>query len=189
MGIETDLIQEEIKDIIIKTFLAVQPQLSHEYKSWLSDDIDGASWFEILGFDIMLDDNLDPYLIEINHAPAFGTDSKLDYDIKSKLLSDSFRMLNMSVKRKIKYKRERNKVAQNRIFNGRKEIITQEEKDMVRKIQNLERHHFEIENKGNYELLYPLLVDKNVVGNEGSNYIKPEVSNHKSDQSTSNESK
>ena len=32
-GIETDIIQEEIKDIIIKSFLAVQPQLAHDFKS------------------------------------------------------------------------------------------------------------------------------------------------------------
>ena len=38
--------------------------------------------FEILGFDIMLDENLKPYLIEINHAPSFNTDSPLDEKIK-----------------------------------------------------------------------------------------------------------
>jgi len=107
MGIETDLIQEEIKDIIVKTFMTVQPQLSHDYKSWISDDLDGTNCFEILGFDIMIDDNLDPFLIEINHAPAFGTDSNLDFKIKSKLLTDSFRMLNMSVKRKLLLKKRK----------------------------------------------------------------------------------
>lgn len=103
-GIETDLIKEEINDILIKTFLSVQPQLAHEYKSCLADDIDGSSCFEILGFDIMLDDNLDPFLIEVNHAPSFATDSNLDLNIKTALLRDSFRMLNMSLSRKTKYK-------------------------------------------------------------------------------------
>lgn len=42
-GIETDVIHEEIKDIIVKTFLAVQPQLAHEYKSCISDDLDGTN--------------------------------------------------------------------------------------------------------------------------------------------------
>lgn len=79
-GIDTDVIQEEIRDIIIKTFLAVHPQLSHEYKSCMTEDIDGTSCFEILGFDIMLNEDLDPILIEINHAPAFGTDSNIDFN-------------------------------------------------------------------------------------------------------------
>jgi tubulin polyglutamylase TTLL6/13 len=34
--------------------------------------------FEILGFDIMLDENLKPWLLEVNHAPSFHTDSPLD---------------------------------------------------------------------------------------------------------------
>lgn len=41
-GIETDLIQEEIRDIIVKTFLAVQPQLAHEYRSCITDNSDGT---------------------------------------------------------------------------------------------------------------------------------------------------
>lgn len=43
MGVETNIIQEEIKDIVIKSFLAVKPQLSHEYKSCVADDVDGTN--------------------------------------------------------------------------------------------------------------------------------------------------
>lgn len=165
-GIETNIIMEEIKDIIIKTFLAVQPQLAHEYKSCLSEDIDGSMCFEILGFDVMLDENLDPYLIEVNHAPSFATDSELDMKIKKQLLKDSFRMLDMSVKRKVKYKKESNIISQNRMLTGRKETNNQDEKDRIRKFNNIARHKFELENKGKYELLYPLIDDNGkIVGN------------------------
>jgi tubulin polyglutamylase TTLL6/13 len=34
--------------------------------------------FEILGFDIMLDSDLNPYLIEVNHTPSFTADTPLD---------------------------------------------------------------------------------------------------------------
>ena len=44
--------------------------------------------FELLGFDIILDSNLKPMLLEVNHAPSFATDSPLDYDIKHKLFVD-----------------------------------------------------------------------------------------------------
>lgn len=94
----------------------------------------------------MLDENLDPFLIEVNHAPSFATDSNLDLNIKRALLQDSFKLLNMSVQRKLQYKKERNKVAQNRILTGRKEIITQEDKDRARKLHNITKHRYEVNN-------------------------------------------
>ena len=46
----------------------------------------GSRCFEILGFDIMMDSSLKPWLIEVNHLPSFGTDSPLDLDIKNRLM-------------------------------------------------------------------------------------------------------
>ena len=43
--------------------------------------------FEVLGFDIMMDSSLKPWLIEVNHLPSFGTDSPLDQDIKDRLMA------------------------------------------------------------------------------------------------------
>lgn len=54
--------------------------------------------FEILGFDIILDQNLKPWLLEVNHTPSFSTDSDLDYRIKFNLIKDSLKLVN--VKRK-----------------------------------------------------------------------------------------
>ncbi|CAI2360093.1 unnamed protein product [Moneuplotes crassus] len=169
-GIDTDVIHEEIKDIIVKTFLAVQPQLSHEYKSCISDDLDGTNCFEILGFDIMLDEKLDPILIEINHAPAFGTDSNIDFTCKSKLIRDSFRMLNMSLKRKQKVKKERNKISKNRLLNLKKEYPTMDNRE-TKRLVNTSRHKYEMDAKGNYELLYPILTKTGeIIPDIGDNY-------------------
>ena len=33
--------------------------------------------------------------IQINRAPSFATDEQLDYDVKSALLEDAFRLLNI----------------------------------------------------------------------------------------------
>jgi len=38
--------------------------------------------FEILGFDIMIDSKANPWVIEVNHAPSFTTDTPLDFRIK-----------------------------------------------------------------------------------------------------------
>lgn len=60
--------------------------------------------FEILGFDVMLDYKLRPWLLEINHSPSFTTDTPLDYKIKKNLLMDVISLLNMNVQRKKAYK-------------------------------------------------------------------------------------
>ena len=53
----------------------------------------GCRCFEILGYDIMMDANLKPWLIEVNHLPSFGTDSPLDRDIKNRLMQQVFKVL------------------------------------------------------------------------------------------------
>jgi hypothetical protein len=55
--------------------------------------IRGSRCFEILGFDVMIDSKLQPWLIEVNHLPSFGTDSPLDLDIKERLMYQTLRSL------------------------------------------------------------------------------------------------
>ena len=45
--------------------------LKHEYRSCQSDDYYGGMCFEILGFDVLIDEKVKPWLIEINYTPSF----------------------------------------------------------------------------------------------------------------------
>ena len=62
--------------------------------------------YEILGFDIILDSRRKndqqpaPYLLEVNHAPSFNSDTQLDKKVKFDLLADTFRLLNVTVEEK-----------------------------------------------------------------------------------------
>ena len=49
--------------------------------------------FELLGFDVMVDSNLKPWLLEVNSSPAMSMDSQIDYRVKPDLLKDTFRMI------------------------------------------------------------------------------------------------
>lgn len=51
---------DEMSDLFIKTFCAVQPVLSHHYKSCQPDNYANNMCFEILGFDIFLNERLKP---------------------------------------------------------------------------------------------------------------------------------
>lgn len=95
---------DEIKDLMIKTVIVGQPQIAHQYRSYQIEDYENSLCFEILGFDIMLDLNFKPHLLEVNHAPSFGTDSPLDEKIKGQVVYDTLNLLGLSQKRKRNYK-------------------------------------------------------------------------------------
>lgn len=75
--------------------------------------------FQVLGFDILIDSNCKPWLLEVNQSPSFSTDSPLDYLIKKHVLGDAFRLLNVSYEKKMEYIKQIKEEAERRIYNGR----------------------------------------------------------------------
>jgi tubulin polyglutamylase TTLL6/13 len=51
----------------------------------------------------MLNRSLKPFLIEVNHAPSLATESAFDLNVKKRLVEDTIRILNLSMKRKLNY--------------------------------------------------------------------------------------
>jgi hypothetical protein len=47
-----------------------------------------------MGFDIMIDEKLKPWLLEVNSSPAMAMDGVADRKVKPELLKDTFRMIN-----------------------------------------------------------------------------------------------
>jgi len=47
-----------------------------------------------LGFDIFIDKKLKVWMLEVNMAPSFNTDTPVDKDIKPKMFEEMFRLLN-----------------------------------------------------------------------------------------------
>ena len=97
---DVDALWLNIQDLLCKTILCVQPSLNHAYRSSQPDDLENSMCFEVLGFDVILDHKLKPYVLEVNSLASFGTDSPLDKKIKLDLMRDTFTLLNLSVKRK-----------------------------------------------------------------------------------------
>eukprot|EP00002_Diphylleia_rotans_P013434 TRINITY_DN262_c0_g1_i12.p1 TRINITY_DN262_c0_g1~~TRINITY_DN262_c0_g1_i12.p1 ORF type:complete len:737 (+),score=152.34 TRINITY_DN262_c0_g1_i12:31-2241(+) len=106
-GHDVDLLWKDISDLIIKTLISVQPSLEVQYKSTFGPTNDGFSCFEILGFDVLLDSNLKPWLLEVNHAPSLRTDSPFDKVVKRALVKESLDILNIRVEDKIRFQRLR----------------------------------------------------------------------------------
>ena len=51
--------------------------------------------FELYGFDVLLDENLKPWLIEINSSPSMTANTPTDYDTKLGLLEDTYAILDI----------------------------------------------------------------------------------------------
>lgn len=49
--------------------------------------------FELLGFDIMVDDKMKPWLLEVNSSPAMAMDGVADSIVKPDLLKDTLKLI------------------------------------------------------------------------------------------------
>ena len=58
-----------------------------------SFELSSGNLFELYGVDILLDENLTPWLMEVNLNPSLNCDSQLDLKVKSKLLTDIFNII------------------------------------------------------------------------------------------------
>ena len=85
-----DKVWEKIKDIIIKVILSVTGMAIPLIKSF---ELSSGNLFELYGVDILLDENLTPWLMEVNLNPSLNCDSQLDLKVKSKLLTDIFNII------------------------------------------------------------------------------------------------
>ena len=75
----TDTLFSEIEDICVNSLLAVQKVM-----------INDKHCFEMYGYDIMIDDNLKPWLIEVNASPSLTADTPQDYELKFGLLVHTY---------------------------------------------------------------------------------------------------
>ena len=148
-------ILKKIRSAIVKTLIAVQPQLAHIYHSSQPNDITNSMCFEILGFDVILDHKLKPLVLEVNQAPSFNTDSPFDETVKSTLLQETFTILHMDPKHRIKYYNKLKIENEEKVIKGRHQRLTKEERIEKAKKNMLKRDNYEKSVTKNYSLIYP----------------------------------
>ncbi|KAM6896935.1 tubulin polyglutamylase ttll6 [Xenentodon cancila] len=148
-------IWNDIEDIIIKTLISAHPILKHNYQTCFPNHATGSACFEILGFDVLLDHRLKPWLLEVNHSPSFTTDSQLDREVKNALLYDTLVLINLGACNRhkvIKEERRRvqNRLQQNRSRGARSEELHQSQAFIVEQMEKYEATHL-----GGFKRIYP----------------------------------
>jgi len=92
--VDTGKLWERMKDLILKTFISVHPQIQSRYKRLFPMDYTGGMCFELVGFDIMLDSDLNAYVLEVNRNPSLNMDTDLDKALKGNVTADTLRLVN-----------------------------------------------------------------------------------------------
>jgi len=85
-------IWERIKDIVIKTLITSAEESANYSKACSKYE---NVLFELYGFDIMVDQDFNPWLLEVNVNPSLNCDSELDYNVKTNLITDIINIIGL----------------------------------------------------------------------------------------------
>lgn len=89
-NINTEKLWSDIIDIIVKTIISCEgpmTRLSHQYCK------NDYTSYELFGFDIILDDNFKPWILEVNITPSLKSESNLDSSVKFMVIKDMFNLV------------------------------------------------------------------------------------------------
>lgn len=84
-----------MKDIVIKTIISAESTLRSAMETNLPTK---DSCFQLFGFDILLDDTLQPWLLEVNLSPSLSTDSPVDVKVKNKMIAETLTLARILTK-------------------------------------------------------------------------------------------
>ncbi|KAF7670248.1 hypothetical protein LDENG_00043360 [Lucifuga dentata] len=91
-GKDTTLLMRQVEDLIIKAVLSAEVQIATACKTFVPHK---TNCFELYGFDVLIDSNLKPWLLEVNLSPSLACDAPLDLKIKASMIADMFSLVGL----------------------------------------------------------------------------------------------
>ncbi|XP_051492694.1 tubulin polyglutamylase TTLL11 isoform X2 [Apus apus] len=113
-GADVKKLWSDIISLVIKTIIALTPELKVYYQSDIPAGKPGPTCFQILGFDILLMKNLKPMLLEVNANPSMRIEheqelspgvfenvpSPVDEEVKVAVIRDTLRLVDPQKKKR-----------------------------------------------------------------------------------------
>eukprot|EP00792_Barthelona_sp_PAP020_P013859 TRINITY_DN93_c0_g1_i1.p1 TRINITY_DN93_c0_g1~~TRINITY_DN93_c0_g1_i1.p1 ORF type:complete len:693 (+),score=165.07 TRINITY_DN93_c0_g1_i1:50-2128(+) len=110
---DVDLLKRKIENLIVKTILACYENLMNDNGTLATDKC-----YQLLGFDVLIDEDFYPWILEVNLNPSLNTDSELDFNIKSSLLAEMYNIVGVPMIDRKRSRRSLPKFSKAEIFAG-----------------------------------------------------------------------
>lgn len=94
-------VMTEIKSIVLKTLISVETQITSQV---MKNPTTRANCFELYGFDVMIDNNMKPWVLEVNVLPSLSSSSVFDKRIKTMLVCDALTIVGLKGYDKLEFK-------------------------------------------------------------------------------------
>lgn len=83
--IDCDEVWRSICTLIVKSLVVVEDKIPHQ-----------PCAFELFGYDVLIDENLRPWLIEVNASPSLARENALDHRVKNAVIRDIIQLLDVA---------------------------------------------------------------------------------------------
>jgi hypothetical protein len=92
-GHDTDSLWAKMKHVTAMTLLATDEKVSSLSSGLVKYR---GTTFEILGFDFLVDDQMNPWILEVNHAPNLEPHTPLETDLKRGMIHDALHLVDFT---------------------------------------------------------------------------------------------
>lgn len=103
-GGDVQKLKDRIDMILRLTLISIQPHLQATYHTTVTANDGKSRCFEILGFDILIDNQLNPWLIEVNTMPSLSTGSPFDENLKKSAVLGAMKIIDLKAAFRRRYK-------------------------------------------------------------------------------------
>ncbi|RKO83413.1 tubulin-tyrosine ligase family-domain-containing protein, partial [Blyttiomyces helicus] len=94
IGVDYARVFQSIDSLIVKTMISVHGANASGVRLYVPNR---TTCYELFGFDVLLDDTLKPWLMEVNISPSLKATCDFDYRLKSALVADLLNLVGIRV--------------------------------------------------------------------------------------------